>query len=278
MQPEIVQAVGERWVWILDIVFSSVIGFGFQKLEEGLRLTARSSVSAFMKHLFMAAGFLGFVIYDIGVYHILIKNFPYDVSSLSAARYVLDLIMAFLLMVILVRGLSIDAGKHVFEILIALSLWHIAAMCWHFAASMQRNGVMPDVNTFSPHVAFIAMYWLTFALWYFPNGEDRQSKLAEPTGFRVFLAAALLLISIWRSHQMIQKFVSEPTHDHTRQASLSMTPAGPGQPDDSLPSISSLPPGPAHCSKHAAVPGMNLHRLLLDLNTGLKGEFLAYSR
>ena len=97
MQPEIVQAVGERWVWILDIVFGSVIGFGFQKLEEGLRLTAKSSVSAFMKHLFMAAGFLGFVIYDIGVYHILIKNFPYDVSSLSAARYVLDLIMAFLL-------------------------------------------------------------------------------------------------------------------------------------------------------------------------------------
>lgn len=122
MQPEITQTVGERWVWILDIVFCSVIGFGFQKLEERLRLTARSSVSAFLKHLFMAAGFLGFVIYDIGVYHILIKSFPYDVSRLSPVGYVLDLIMAFLLMGILVRGLSIDAGKHVFDILIALSL------------------------------------------------------------------------------------------------------------------------------------------------------------
>lgn len=278
MQPEIIQAVGERWVWILDIVFGSIIGFGFQRLEEGLRLTAKSSVSAFMKHLFMAAGFLGFVIYDIGVYHILIKNFPYDVSRLSAARYVLDLIMAFLLMVILVRGLSIDAGKHVFEILIALSLWHIAAMCWHFAASRQLNGVLPEVKTFSPHVAFIIIYWSAFALWYFLNREDNQRTLAEPTGFLVWLAASLLLISIWRSHQMIQKFVNEPAQTRALEASFSIVPAGYGRSDISLRLSSSLLQGPAYCGNHDAVPGVNFHRFLVDPDTGLPGEFLAFKQ
>lgn len=276
MQPEIIQAVGERWVWILDIVFGSIIGFGFQRLEEGLRLTAKSSVSAFMKHLFTAAGFLGFVIYDIGVYHILIKNFPYDVSRLSAARYVLDLIMAFLLMVILVRGLSIDAGKHAFEILIALTLWHVAAMCWHVAASMQINGSMPEVHTFSPHVAFIITYWSTFALWCFLIVEGRHRRLAEPTGFLVWLAASLLLISIWRSHQMIQKFVNEPVH--ALEASFSIVPAGPSRSDISLRLSSSLPQGPAYCGNHDAVPGVNFHRLLVAPDTGLQGEFLAFKQ
>jgi hypothetical protein len=278
MSPETGLAVGERWAWILDMVFGAIIAFGFQRLEEGLRASAKSSMTAFLKHLFMASGFIGFVIYDIGVYHILIKKFPYDVSELSAVRYVLDLLMAFLLMVILVRGLSIDAGKHVFEILIALSMWHIAAMCWHFAASMQINGSRPELKTFSPHILFVMIYWSTFALWYLTGAQDRQSKLAEPTGFLVWLALPLLLISIWRSNQMIQTFVSEPATGRSLQAAFHTVNAG--QSNSYIPlafSSSSLQWPLQHCHDQDP-PSMYWHRFHIDLNAGLKSEIVAFKQ
>jgi hypothetical protein len=275
MSPETGLAVGERWAWILDMVFGAIIAFGFQRLEEGLRVSAKSSVTAFLKHLFMASGFIGFVIYDIGVYHILIKKFPYDVSELSAVRYVLDLVMAFLLMVILVRGLSIDVGKHIFEILIALSMWHIAAMCWHFAASMQIKGSTPEWKTFFPHILFVMIYWSTFALWYLTGAQDRRSKLAEPTGFLMLLALSLLLISAWRSNQMIQKFVSEPVVESFLVPSFHTAYAG--QSKSSIPPIyspSSLQGLEEHCHDHDP-PSMYLHRFRIDLNAGLRTELIA---
>ena len=218
MSSQVAQEVGERWVWILDIIFGSVIGFGFQKLEEGLRASARASTTAFLKHLLMAMGFLGFVIYDIGVYHILIKTFPYDFSRPSAARYVLDLVMAFLLMIILVRGLSSDAGENLFEILIALSLWHLAAICWHFAAAVQMHNEIPKVSTFLPHLVFIGLYWSFFGVWYLGMIHGLHEKRVDAKAFLVLLGGLLLCISIWRSHQMIRTFVNTAERDIASQS------------------------------------------------------------
>jgi hypothetical protein len=205
------QNIGIQWAWVLDVVFGGIIALGYQKLEEALQVSAKVSAREFLKHLFSACSFFAFVIYDVGVYHLLIQKYPYTVSPWSAVRYVLDLVMAFCLLVILMRGLSVHAEQFILDILLAISCWHLGAMSWHFAAAEEYDKMVPPASAFLPHICFVGLYWLLLLLYCLVYSRLRGCKFADlltketvcSPKFLYVLCPSIFLVSIFRSVQIL---------------------------------------------------------------------------
>jgi hypothetical protein len=202
--------VGRQWVWVLDVVFGGIITLGYQEMEKAMRISAQKSKREFLTHVFASFAFLFFIIYDVGVYHVLINRFPFHISALSGCRYVLDLLMAFALLIILMRGLSYESKKSVRQILIALSIWHLCAAAWHFAASIEYTRRPPSLPAFLPHFVFIGTYWFVLFIWFAIAKRIGQVKtFQEATNSAVFLcllSACVLTVSLYRSVQLLSLF------------------------------------------------------------------------
>src|SRR5437016_5196058 len=100
--------IDAQWIWVVDVVFGGVITLGFEKLAESLDQTLRGPRGRLVRHLFIATCFFAFVIYDVGAWHLIVDKLPYKNNALSAARYALDLLMAFALLTILLRACRAD--------------------------------------------------------------------------------------------------------------------------------------------------------------------------
>jgi hypothetical protein len=73
--------------------------------------------------------------------------------------------MAFLLLVILMRGASHNAENYVLGISIAISLWHLGAIGWHVSANYERHKAA-ELAVWLPHLIFIGTYWMALLGWY----------------------------------------------------------------------------------------------------------------
>jgi hypothetical protein len=202
--------VSKEWVWVLDVVFGGIITLGYQELEKALRISIQTSRREFFIHVFVAFSFVFFVIYDISFYHVLITIYPFNISALSGSRYVLDLLMAFALLNILMRGLSYESPKFTSQILVAISLWHLCAAGWHFAASIEKTHQPPTLAAFLPHFAFIALYWLVLFIWFvlskWRGWSNNFQEAMNSKGYLLLLSLCVLFISFYRSAQLFHIF------------------------------------------------------------------------
>lgn len=204
------QDICQQWVTIVDVVFGGIITLGYQRLEESLKIAIKESIWIFWRRTFTAFVFLFFVIYDVGVYHVIIKTYPYAVTALSGGRYVSDLLMAFALLIILVRGLSPNAERSGLEILIALTVWHLGAISWHLLAHFEKHHVLAPIGSFLPHIIFISLYWTLLVVVSFVRyGRlSRAGLLRNLTSVAYIssLSVLLLAVSIYRSVQILKMF------------------------------------------------------------------------
>jgi len=202
--------VSREWVWVLDVVFGGIITLGYQELEKSLRVSIKKSKRAFATHVFVAFSFILFVIYDVSFYHILITRFPFNISALSGCRYVLDLLMAFALLNVLTRGLSCENEQFTGQILIALSVWHLGAAGWHFAASIEHTHHPPTLSAFLPHFVFIGIYWSVLLIWFVVakrmGWAETFQEATNSKWFLRLLALCVLAISVYRSVQLFRLF------------------------------------------------------------------------
>ncbi|MAD80934.1 MAG: hypothetical protein CMJ50_08850 [Planctomycetaceae bacterium] len=176
--------IAKHWVWVIDVVFGAMIGMGYAKLDDALREARNVSKMEVARHMLCATGFLSFVVYDVGAYHILIDKYSYTITASSGFRYALDLMLIFLLMVILSRSMSYKAEESALTILIALSAWHFGASLWHFAAIIEYTENYPKLVAYLPHLAFIATYWGVLGVWYMI--ARKRSHLTGRQHARVF--------------------------------------------------------------------------------------------
>lgn len=202
--------VASHWVWVMEVVFGGVIALGFEKLVEAIRSDLNGPAGAVFRHLLVAACFFAFVIYDVAVYQVLIRKYPYAFRPLSAVRYALDLVMAFCLLLILLLGIDAAAAGFVPAIMAGLTFWHLAAAAWHVAASMEAHGRLPAVQVCAPHAAFIVAYWTAFAGWWFAGRWVPSLGPVRSDGFLHVLAVVVLAVSAYRSVQLGSRLAREP--------------------------------------------------------------------
>jgi hypothetical protein len=214
----------DRWVWVCDAIFGFIITLGFQKLDETLAST--HGVSNVLLQLSVAVGFIAFVVYDIGVYHLLIQDRPYRLTWWSAARYMLDLVMSFCLLVSLLRGLSKQPEADGAMLLLAVTGWHLSAMLWHVFAELEARQPIRLLPRLGPHLLFVAIYWLTALAVSVIRQQSFPFATCRLREFVVALSVELLLVSVFRSFQLVKHLADAELDEVSNppQASLAENP------------------------------------------------------
>lgn len=198
----------ERWPWFIDILFGVVATKGIEKYaEQFLALWPQGGLQV-LQSLIVAAGIALFVVYDIAIYHVLVRKFRFTFSKKGFVRLYLDLGMVFLLYLLLVEGLKPKAQWA--EVLIIVSTWHFMAALWHILARWEHNVKGNWQYAILPHYGFILCYWTLPALaWWVlpivatPSVETRSQLL--------LLLACLTIggVSWFRWGQVLKRF-AEP--------------------------------------------------------------------
>jgi hypothetical protein len=189
----------------MEVVFGGVITLGFEKLIEALQPDLLESPQKIVRHMFIAACFFAFVIYDVCVYLVLIRLFPYGATLASATRYLMDLVMAFCLLAVLLLGLSAEPERTAMATLVCLTFWHVAAAIWHIAAVWERDSKLPELSVFATHGVFAVSYWAVLLLEAALSGATIRQTV-DSRGFTMALALTVLAVSIIRSLQMFSRF------------------------------------------------------------------------
>lgn len=204
------QQLADQWKWFLYVLFGGIGTLAFRRLEEGLWAASDVSSTQFWHHIFLAVCLFAFFVYDVGVLGVLIHRFPYKVSLLSALRYALDIVMAFLIFLLLMSGLGpppaanaspgLAAGPTQSPVLVvfAISAWHLGAAIWHTMASFDHHHATPRLISFLPHIIFAAVYWLIYGIsyWGWIN--------FTPMWLLSLIGAAILVISVIRWFQVVK--------------------------------------------------------------------------
>ena len=201
------RTVADNWIWVLDVVYGAIIGLGYERLQDTLRNLRKVSTRSFFAHIFISLCFISFAIYDVTTFHILTHKFPYKIETWSALRYSLDLLITFMLMLVVLRGVGSKPEESAIEILCALSCWHIGALLWHFAAALEYAGHTPRLGAFLPHLVFIGLYWLGLGLWWLITRSRRIGFVFNSRGFLYILSTMVLIVSIFRYYQIMTLFV-----------------------------------------------------------------------
>lgn len=198
----------QRWIWFLDVVFGAIVALGIQKYEPVIREAWAHGAGCFILSLFVAIAVCSFVVYDIAIYHTLVKKYPYQLSALGYLRFYLDLIMAFVLYVLLVNAFQTAPDWR--AILAAVSFWHLSAIAWHLLARHEHGTGGSGVSAVGPHLMFIAAYWSS--AWLAGRLASQGTALDPAAVDRLVLivvSATILAVSLFRWRQVIRQLSQE---------------------------------------------------------------------
>src|SRR5215813_9601900 len=98
--------LGNQWKWFLYVLLGSIGTLALRRLDEGLWAASHVSAAQLAHYIFLAGCLFAFLVYDVGALAVLTEKFPYKTSFLSALRYALDIVMAFLVFLLLMSGLG----------------------------------------------------------------------------------------------------------------------------------------------------------------------------
>ncbi|MEL7059830.1 MAG: hypothetical protein AAGN46_07360 [Acidobacteriota bacterium] len=200
-----------RWLWVLDVVFGATAALGFETLQETLRATAHTP-SVLVKQIVVALSLYIFFLYDVSAVHILVKKYPYRVSFISGCRYLLDISMSFLLMMMLIPGVNQHPEGSTLEILTALTLWHACAFLWHVLANWEHR-IPPTLSAFSGHFLFIAIYWLVFGVWAAARAWQDLPLATDDVGLLYAISITVAAVAIRRAWRIMEVFYRDPGDD-----------------------------------------------------------------
>ncbi|HTV12017.1 MAG TPA: hypothetical protein VME20_09155 [Acidimicrobiales bacterium] len=151
--------LGERWKWTMDIIFGGLLVFGLQTFASQSDHFLEQPTGKVIFTFLAAAGVTGFYLYDVTVHHVLTgpQAYPFKRSWLSAFRFSLDIVMAFLLALVLLPGLEAKPWQATLRILVVASIWHVAAFFWHLLARAEHESKKGSNPLW--HLLFPVMYW-----------------------------------------------------------------------------------------------------------------------
>lgn len=195
-----------RWVWFIDVVFGAIVALGIQRYEPIVLESWSQGFNEFILTIFVGVSIFSFVVYDIAVYHALVKKYPFNTSLLSFLRFYLDLVMAFTLYLVLANAFQFRPDW--VSIIAAISFWHLSASAWHLLAKCECGVFDGMARTVFPHIYFIAIYW-TVAFFTTQIGE-RLLGLKDVVLTNLLLtvvSATILSISLFRWNQVIRKII-----------------------------------------------------------------------
>jgi hypothetical protein len=198
--------LGQRWIWILDIIWGAIVGIAFERLDGALR--SCTNLGDIIKHVAVAACLFIFFLYDVGVHHLLVRTFPYRESILSACRYFLDIVMAFLLMLLLVSGLTAKPERSTIVILVAITSWHLGASAWHFLATWEHEHKLPTRVRVLPHLISVGGYWLLVGIWYLIR-LSTSSVNWHAQSLLFIVCGAIFLVALVRSYQVVRHIAAK---------------------------------------------------------------------
>ncbi|MCW5599402.1 MAG: hypothetical protein KIT59_09860 [Nitrosomonas sp.] len=156
----------QRWIWFVDVLFGAIVALGIAKYEPTVReIWRQEEYSLLVVSLFVSASVWSFVVYDIAVFHILTKRFPYNINRLGFLRFYVDLIMVSILYILMVN--AFQAPPDWLDIAITVSSWHFVAIIWHVLAQYEHKKTDGLIKDAIPHFKFILSYWfVVFFLLY----------------------------------------------------------------------------------------------------------------
>jgi hypothetical protein len=195
----------QNWAWFLDVVFGAIVVLGIGRYEQVVREVWVLGFGATALSLFVAACICCFVVYDIAVYHLLVRKFPYRQSFKGFLRFYLDLVMAFVLYLLLASALQVNPDW--FAIVLAVSGWHLAAILWHMLARYEHGISGGRFKAYGLHALFVLTYWMVAGLgWVFGTGYLGLDRHQWPTLVLVLVSAAILVVSLGRWWQVLKEF------------------------------------------------------------------------
>ncbi|MFC1492223.1 hypothetical protein ACFLQ0_06525 [Nitrospinota bacterium] len=196
-----------KWVWFLGVIFGGIAILGLRNLHRTLLLLASTyHWGDFFSQIFFAVCFFVFLAYAVGVYFLLVDEYPYHPKKnfkLSGPRFLLDLAMAFLLYVVLISGTSPNPRNSTLIIFSAVALWHLGAMCWLFLASMEHHGNMGKRKAILAHIKILGGYVLLIFVW--ANlFIDSSAGYKKSFDFLWVICIVVFCVSIWRTKAVIK--------------------------------------------------------------------------
>jgi hypothetical protein len=188
----------ERWAWFVDVLFGAIAAIAIANFKEDIVTAWHPGYFETIKATIAALAAWSFFVYDVAVYHVLIKKYPYLVTFKGFARFYLDIVMVFLLYMMLSAALASDPEKHTWGILLSVSFWHLAAAGWHAMAQSEESPRSPNPIAIMPHIGFIAIYWLIVLI---VHCMVKRPINSTPVMFAV--SGAIFVVSLWRWRQVV---------------------------------------------------------------------------
>jgi hypothetical protein len=148
----------QRWIWVLDVLFGAIAAIALEKYEPVVRDAWSCGFIQFFISVFVAICIGSFFAYDVVVHHKLVEKFPYKVTFRGLCRFLLDLVMAFILFIILSAGFQANPSWE--KILINITIWHMAAILWHLLAESTDEIKHKIFKIIGPHACVIGAYWI----------------------------------------------------------------------------------------------------------------------
>lgn len=203
--------LNRRWRWILDIVFAGLLALGLQRFTDGYQSLFSRDAQRIVLTLLSAVGVMAFFAYDLTVLHVLtLPDWqPYCYSRASAVRFSLDVIlMAPLLGLILLPGLSPGPWHATLRILVAVTIWHVCAGCWHLLAyrEIPRGRLSEGIQA---HLKALPAYWIPVlvaltAKRYFLGHQGSWLGGVNSFPCLAVLSLSLVAVAAWRTFHVIK--------------------------------------------------------------------------
>ena len=199
------EKLNEGWIWIMQIIFGVIATAGFTQLVQTLPGAFELSLFSGLFNTFIALGAMIFLLYDLTAFQALTQIYPYTINPYSYYRFLLDVIMAFLLALILFRLTELKSYEYTRQIGITLIAWHVLAIAWHHLALLeyQRPPNNTELRAGKIHAVIIFLYILVLV------GPCEIVKTCawdmERVGQRivhVLLVSILIVASTWRSYRI----------------------------------------------------------------------------
>ena len=189
---------------MISILYGGIVSVALVNLES--RIHDIESRSQWCLHALVALGVFTFGFYVLAGYVIVVREFRYEVSGLSSARYLLDLVMAFSMMAIILPSVRMSDTKSVLEVLAAATIFHSCAVAWIFLAFAEHRESLPTLDQTGPHLFFMSAYWLGAIMTRITLKLLHKRYDASHAAYFVTQSVLMLVFGLYRSAQMVSAF------------------------------------------------------------------------
>ena len=199
------KVIGDRWLWLMDVMFGGIAIIEFQRLiDSTLTINSCPSESIILTFVGAISVFI-FFIYDVTVLHFLYKKYPYNLTWLSTSRFLIDLIMVFLLAMVIIPVMTVAPYKSTVTLLLSVSIWHIFALLWHLLAEYESNQAFPPIKQILQHLINPATYWTVATFTILFTNPKVTIEAYKQTYVFVVVCVAIVIASIIRSATLIPR-------------------------------------------------------------------------